>query len=89
MRALLMPLTTAAPRAAPLHAQPPSPTTLRRLTDPESFYTDPSKRTPRWLEHVHPDRTNPAKQADAVPWRPASARPPAAPHTAGLQSVGV
>ncbi|KAG2448847.1 hypothetical protein HYH02_006198 [Chlamydomonas schloesseri] len=68
--------------------RPPSPTTLRRWTNPDSFYTDPPRRTPRWLEHVHPDRTNPAKQADAVPWRPASAHPPAPRHTAGLQSVG-
>ncbi|KAG2432877.1 hypothetical protein HXX76_008609 [Chlamydomonas incerta] len=66
----------------------PSPTTLRRWTDPDSFYTDPPKRTPRWLEHVHPDKTNPSRQADAVPWRPASAKPPAPRHTAGMQSVG-
>eukprot|EP00198_Chlamydomonas_reinhardtii_P001201 XP_001690536.1 predicted protein [Chlamydomonas reinhardtii] len=66
----------------------PSPTTLRRWTDPDSFYTDPPKRTPRWLEHVHPDKTNPSKQADAAPWRPASTKPPTPRHTSGLQSVG-
>ncbi|EFJ52503.1 hypothetical protein VOLCADRAFT_115981 [Volvox carteri f. nagariensis] len=66
----------------------PSPTTLRRLTQPDSFYTDPPRRAPRWLDHIHPKKPDPARAIDPVAWRPPSARPPPPHHTPGLQSAG-
>ncbi|GLI64014.1 hypothetical protein VaNZ11_007175 [Volvox africanus] len=68
--------------------QDPDPIDLRRVTDPGRFYVDLPRRTPQWLDHVHPDRPDPARAIDPVAWRPASARLPPPRHTPGLQAAG-
>ncbi|GIL94458.1 hypothetical protein Vretimale_656 [Volvox reticuliferus] len=68
--------------------QAPDPVELRRVTDPGSLYVDPPRRTPTWLDHVHPDRPDTARAIDSVAWQPASARVPPPRHTPGLQAAG-